>query len=709
MRAEPFVAGEPPFAVLEVRGGLDRADVRAAGALGHELRALPHGGDIAGQHLGQQIILQLLIGELADQMDRCVGDADRAHQAELGLHEQILQCVLGNSRQRTVHAKRAGAMAHEVEPEIAEGDIFHLAVGGVIVDPVLVASEAVARMKHRRMLVGDARELVEPAAGKLAHPIEMRFQLRKIMTCQIKRQQVAQAPVDRIEVLSRAVGRKQGGTAVGIGRKRWAGKRRVHGGLASCRGRQRAAAQLPNQAVSCAARLFHPRRSGVIKICATKPVYGTVTGPSSGLYAARYGRILDAAATSAARAREISLNATKPSEPFNQIKNSAVSKGRSMHRLRPLIVLLAVALTSCGEKPQQQAAAAPPVTVAQPVKRTVTDWDEFTGRFEAIEEVQVRARVGGYVTSVEFKDGDMVHKGDLLYVIDSRPFEAVAAQADGQLSDARAKSELAKRDLERGLALVQTSAVSEQLVDQRRQALQAAHAAETVAEGALKAAQLNIEFTHVLAPITGRVSRHLVSAGNLVQGSDTGTSTLLTTIVTVDPIYVYFDVDEATYLKNNKLWFEGKRPSSRDTPNPVQVTLTGETKATHEGHMDFLDNRLDVSTGTLRSRAVVLNHDLSILPGQFGRVRLLGSSPYEALLVPDTAIATDQSRKIVFVVKDDDTVEARAVELGPLDEGLRVIHTGLKGEDKVIIDGIQRARVGAKVAPHVAQIGNGKS
>jgi RND family efflux transporter MFP subunit len=374
-----------------------------------------------------------------------------------------------------------------------------------------------------------------------------------------------------------------------------------------------------------------------------------------------------------------------------------------------LMVLMAGALTACGEKPQQQAAAAPPpVTVAQPVKRTVTDWDEFTGRFEAVEEVQVRPRVGGYVTNVEFKDGDMVHAGDLLYLIDSRPFEAVAAQADGQLSDARAKAELAKRDLDRGLNLVQTSAVSEQVVDQRRQALQAAHAAETVAEGALKAAQLNIEFTHVLAPITGRVSRHLISVGNLVQGSDTGTSTLLTTIVSVDPIYIYFDVDEATYLKNNKLWFEGKRPSSRDTANPVQVTLTGETKPSHDGHMDFLDNSLDVSTGTLRSRAVIGNHDLSILPGQFGRVRLIGSSPYETLLLPETAIATDQSRKIVFVVKDDNTVEARAVVLGPLDEGLRVIRDGLKPEDRVIVDGIQRARVGAKVNPHKAEIG-GKS
>ena len=239
--------------------------------------------------------------------------------------------------------------------------------------------------------------------------------------------------------------------------------------------------------------------------------------------------------------------------------------------------------------------------------------------------------------------------------------------------------------------------------------MQAAHAAETVAEGALKAAQLNIEFTHVMAPITGRVSRHLVSVGNLVQGSDNGTSTLLTSIVSLDPIYIYFDVDEATYLKNNRLWFEGKRPSSRDTANPVQVTLTGETKPSHDGKMDFLDNRLDVSTGTLRSRAVIPNQDLSILPGQFGRVRLIGSSPYEALLLPDTAIATDQSRKIVFVVKDDDTVEAQARSCsGRSMTGLRVIREGLKPEDRVIVDGLQRARVGAKVSPHTAETGGSK-
>jgi membrane fusion protein, multidrug efflux system len=391
------------------------------------------------------------------------------------------------------------------------------------------------------------------------------------------------------------------------------------------------------------------------------------------------------------------LGVTEKSERLAQ---TTISSVHSLRGLKPLIFLLAITLSGCGDKPPQPAASGPPpVTVAQPTKRTVTDWDEFTGRFEAVEEVQVRARVGGFVTSVEFRDGAFVKTGDLLYVIDPRPFEAVAEQADGQLSDARAKAELAKRELDRGLTLVQTSAVSESVVDQRRQALQAARAAEMQAAGALKAAQLNIEFSHVPAPIDGRVSRHLVSVGNLVQGSDGG-ATLLTSIVSLDPIYIYFDMDEATYQRNNRLWFEGRRPSSRDTPNPVQVTLVGETKPSHDGKMDFLDNRLDVSTGTLRGRAVIPNKDYSILPGQFGRIRLIGSAPYEALLLPDTAIATDQSRKIVFVVKDDNTVEAKPVILGPLDEGLRVVREGLKPDDRVIIDGLQRARVGAKVSPH---------
>ena len=384
-------------------------------------------------------------------------------------------------------------------------------------------------------------------------------------------------------------------------------------------------------------------------------------------------------------------------------RSARMADTRSFCGLSPILIVLAGILSGCGEsKPPQAAAAAPPVTVAQPVKRTVTDWDEFTGRFDAVQQVQVRPRVGAFITAVEFRDGAFVGTGDLLYLIDARPFEAVATQAEGQLSDARAKVELGKRELDRALTLQQSQNVADNIVDQRRQALQAARAAETQAEGALKAAQLNVEFTHVTAPISGRVSRHLVDIGNLVQGSE-GSSTLLTSIVTLDPIYIYFDIDEATYLRYNRLWFEGKRPSSRDTPNPVEVTLTGETKPSRNGTINFLDNQLDVSTGTLRGRAVIPNADLSILPGQFGRVRLIASAPYEALLVPDAAIATDQARKIVFVVKDDNTVEAKPVTLGPLDDGLRVVREGLKPEDRVIVDGLQRARVGAKVTPHDAK------
>ena len=399
------------------------------------------------------------------------------------------------------------------------------------------------------------------------------------------------------------------------------------------------------------------------------------------------------------------MSATKPSGRLSQDIDI-----RSFRGLAPIAVLLAVALSGC-EREQAAAGPRPPprrVFVAQPVKRTVTDWDEFTGRFDAVEQVQIRPRVGGFITAVEYREGTFVNAGDLLYLIDSRPFEAVAIQADGQLSDARAKVELAKRELDRALTLQQSQNVAENIVDQRRQALQAARAAEMQAEGLLKAAQLNIEFTHVTAPIGGRVSRHLVSVGNLVQGSESG-STLLTSIVSLDPIYIYFDIDEATYLKYNRLWSEGKRPSSRDNPNPVQVSLTGETKPSHDGKVDFLDNALDVSTGTLRGRAVIPNKDLSILPGQFGRVRLIASAPYDALLVPDSAIATDQARKIVFVVKDDNTVEAKPVTLGPLDEGLRVIREGLKPEDHVVVDGLQRVRVGAKVTPHDAKPAGGKT
>lgn len=390
--------------------------------------------------------------------------------------------------------------------------------------------------------------------------------------------------------------------------------------------------------------------------------------------------------------------------PFHSVRLSAIARVAAV-----AVPFVALGLSGCGPSQNQQAAAPPPsVTVAHPVKRTVTDWDEFSGRFDAVEQVQIRARVTGFVTGVEFKDGAIVKAGDLLYTIDPRQYQAVAEQAQGQLQDAKAHVELARRELERATSLIKTDAVSQSVVDQRTQQLQTAQASALQAEGALKRAKLDVEFSEVRAPITGRISRHLVTVGNLVQGSESG-ATLLTSIVSMDPIHLYFDMDESIYLKNSRLWFEGKRPSSRDTPNPVQVLLAGETKPSHMGKMDFLDNRLDVGTGTLRGRALVDNHDLSILPGQFARVRVLGSSPYEALLLPDTAIATDQSRKIVFVVKSDNTVIAKPVVLGPIDEGLRVVREGLNADDNVIIEGLQRARIGAKVSPHAPESDKGNA
>ncbi len=384
-------------------------------------------------------------------------------------------------------------------------------------------------------------------------------------------------------------------------------------------------------------------------------------------------------------------------------KQRILSRGLNAAACRPrhagaVAVLALLLLAGCGKKEEAAAPPPPAVTVANPTKKVTTDWDEFTGRFDAIEQVQVRARVTGFVTKVAFTDGAVVKTGDLLYEIDPRQYQAAAETAQGALDDAKAKVVLAQRELERATTLIKTQAISENIVDQRAQALAAAEAATLQAEGSLKQAQLNVEYTKVVAPIDGRVSRHLVSVGNLVQGSESG-ATLLTSIVSITPIYVYFDMDEATYLRNSRLWFEGRRPSSRDTPNPVEITLVGETKPSHKGKMDFLDNRLDVGTGTLRGRAIVDNQDQSILPGQFARVRVIASGEYEALLIPDAAVATDQSRKIVMVVKPDDTVEARPVVLGPLDSGLRVIREGLKPDDRVIVDGLQRARIGAKVTP----------
>jgi RND family efflux transporter MFP subunit len=363
-------------------------------------------------------------------------------------------------------------------------------------------------------------------------------------------------------------------------------------------------------------------------------------------------------------------------------------------------LLSTIALSGCGESNSAKKKDPPPpsVTVSEPLRRTVTEWDEFTGRFQAIDHVSIRPRVSGYLQSAHFQEGTMVKKGDLLFVIDPRPYEAAAEEAQGQLQTAQAQLTFAARDLERAVELSRTQALSQQMVDQRRQALETAEAAVIIAEGALKRAKLDVEFTQVVSPIDGRIGRKLVTEGNLITGGDTG-ATVLTTVVSLDPIYFYFNIDEQTYLKSTRLRLADRPPTSQDNANPVHVALPDDTEFPHEGRMDWIDNELDQGTGTLRGRALLPNPQLRFSPGQFGRVRLIGSAPYEALLLPDTAIGSDQSRKIVYVVGKDHLVDMREVKLGRLIDGLRVVHEGLKPDDQVVISGLQRVRAGTRVTP----------
>jgi membrane fusion protein, multidrug efflux system len=370
--------------------------------------------------------------------------------------------------------------------------------------------------------------------------------------------------------------------------------------------------------------------------------------------------------------------------------------------LRPvaLALLSAIALGGCGESNSAKQNDPPPpsVSVSEPLRRTVTEWDEFTGRFQAIDHVSIRPRVSGYLQSTHFHEGAMVKKGELLFVIDPRPYEAAAEEAQGQLQTAQAQVTFTARDLERAVELSRTQALSQQVLDQRRQALQTAEAAVIIAEGALKRAKLDLEFTRVMSPIDGRIGRKLVTEGNLITGGDTG-ATVLTTVVSLDPIYFYFNIDEQTYLKNARLRLADQPPTSQDNTNPVYVALPDDTEFPHEGRMNWIDNELDQGTGTLRGRALLRNPQLLFSPGQFGRVRLLGSAAYEALLLPDTAIGSDQSRKIVYVVGKDDVVDVREVKLGRLIDGLRVVREGVSPDDQVVISGLQRVRAGARVTP----------
>jgi len=380
-------------------------------------------------------------------------------------------------------------------------------------------------------------------------------------------------------------------------------------------------------------------------------------------------------------------------------------------RLLPVLALLLAGLSPWDRLAAQQPAApaAPPpppsVTVAQPVQRGIAEWDEFTGRFEAVDTVELRARVSGYMTEVHFTDGQMVKAGDVLFVIDPRPFQRTVERLRAELAATKARFDFAQKDYDRARPLAKSESISEQVLQQRQRDLSDTEATMQAGQASLAAAELDLEFTRVVAPISGRVSRKLVSIGNYVTGAS-ATGTLLTVIISQDPIQFYFDLSEADYLKYFRLGKAGTGSNYRENPTQVFAGLQDEKNFPHPGTLDFVDNRIDQSTGSLRGRAVFRNEKGLFTPGLFGRIRLAGSGEYQAVMVPDGAIATDQTNRFVYTVADDGTVAYKPVTLGPIVDGLRVIRSGVTTTDWVIVNGIQRARTGGKVTPQRSKLGD---
>jgi RND family efflux transporter MFP subunit len=336
--------------------------------------------------------------------------------------------------------------------------------------------------------------------------------------------------------------------------------------------------------------------------------------------------------------------------------------------------------------------------VAKPLVQKLTEWDEFTGRFEATASVEVRARVSGYLQSVNFEDGALVNEGDILFEIDRRPYQAEVDRAQADLNAGKANLDWATSQLERAQALSGSSAISAATLDERMQARRAAEATVQQATANLEAQQLNLNFTRVRAPISGRVSNRRIDVGNLVTGDPN--ATLLTTIVALDPLYFVFDMSEGDFLAYQRAIKEGRVPSTRDNETPVEARLPDETDWPIKGTMNFVDNQIEPGSGTIRARALLPNADNFITPGQFGRVRIPGSVEYEALLVPDSAIVVDQSNRVVLTVDAEGTVVPKPIRIGPSQPGgLRIVREGLAGDERIIISGLVRARPGAKVTP----------
>ncbi len=346
----------------------------------------------------------------------------------------------------------------------------------------------------------------------------------------------------------------------------------------------------------------------------------------------------------------------------------------------------------------------PQVTVAQVLEKRVKDWDEFTGRLQAVESVEIRPRVSGYIDKVAFTEGSQVKRGDLLFVIDPRPYQAEVDRVGADVKRFKTALDLAKIEVARVQKLKDSGAVSEEELDERKSTLAQTESNVAGSAAGLEAANLNLSFTRVVSPIDGRVSRAEITRGNLVTGGING-GTLLTTVVSMDPMYLYFDADEQSYLRYTQMARTGARPSSRDEKNPVNVGLANEEGFPHTGFVDFVDNQLNSQTGTIRARAVLENKDGTFTPGLFARVQLLGSSEYSAILIDDRAVNTDQNQKYVFLLGADDKVEYRRVKLGRIIDGLRIVREGLKDGDVIIVNGAQRVHPGIPVTPQKVLMG----
>ncbi|WP_428249194.1 efflux RND transporter periplasmic adaptor subunit [Ferrovibrio sp.] len=368
-----------------------------------------------------------------------------------------------------------------------------------------------------------------------------------------------------------------------------------------------------------------------------------------------------------------------------------------------LALIASLGFSSTAALAQMGPGGPPPVTVAKPVVKDIVEMDEYTGRFEASASVDVRARVNGFIDSIPFKEGTQVKEGELLVVIDRRPYQASLNQAQASLNSVQTRLDLAKLEFERYERLARSGTAAEAQLDQRRQALLSAQADLAGARAAVETTRLNLSFTEIRAPISGRISRKLVTEGNLVRENET----LLTTIVAQDPIYFYFDIDERSFLAYQRLAREGASSSNGNGGRSLEVAvaLADEKGFPHKGNLTFTDNRLDAATGTMRLRATLENKDQFLTPGLFGRIAVPGSPQYRGVLVPDEAILTDLGRRFVYVVGDDGSVRQQPVRLGSRTDNYRIVREGLKGDETVVINGLQRVRMGGgKVTPMPVQL-----